>query len=165
KVRERQVMDMPEPETEPQDQLQDLQSLLDQEVSHLSDRYRGVLLLCDLEGKTRKEAARQLGVPEGTVAGRLARGRVLLAKRLARHGLAMPGGAVAAALSHSAASACVPAPLLRSTIQAATLVAANHAAAEVVSASVAALTEGVLKTIFLSRVKIATAVVLVVGLL
>jgi RNA polymerase sigma factor (sigma-70 family) len=165
KARERQVLDMPELETEPQDQLQDLQHLLDQELSHLPDRYRGVLLLCDLEGKTRKEAAHQLGVPEGTVAGRLARARVLLAKRLARHGLAVSGGAVAVALSHSAASASVPAPLLRSTIQAATLVAANHPAAEVVSASVAALTEGVLKTIFLSRVKLATAVVLVVGLL
>src|SRR5262245_29721661 len=165
RARERQVTRMPEPVAAEPDLWRDLQPVLDEELSRLPDKYRAVIVLCDLEGKTRKEAARQLGVPEGTVAGRLARARVLLAKRLARHGLAVPGGAVAVALSHSAASACVPAPLLRSTIQAATLVAANHAAAEVVSAEVAALTEGVLKTIFLSRVKIATAVVVVVGLL
>src|SRR5262249_6926998 len=77
KARERQVMEMPDPKTEPQEQLQDLQRLMDQELSRLPDRYRVVLLLCDLEGKTRKEAAQQLGVPEGTVAGRLARARVM----------------------------------------------------------------------------------------
>ena len=44
------------------------------------------IVLCDLEGKSRKEAARQLGVPDGTVASRMATARTLLAKRLARHG-------------------------------------------------------------------------------
>jgi hypothetical protein len=86
----------------------------------------------------------------------------MLAKRLARHGLAVSGGAVAAMLSNNAASACVPAPLMMSTIQAVTLVAANHAAAGVVSASVAALTEGVLKTMFMTKLKIATAIVVAV---
>src|SRR5262249_8074968 len=64
----------------------DLPPLLAQELARLPDRYRAVILLCDLEGRTRKETARHLGVPEGTVGGRLARARTLLARRLARHG-------------------------------------------------------------------------------
>jgi RNA polymerase sigma factor (sigma-70 family) len=159
KARERQVTEMPDLETRQDHQLDDLQLLLDQELSCLPQKYRVVLLLCDLEDKTRTQAAQQLGVPEGTVAGRLARARVMLAKRLARHGLAVSGGAVALAISNNAASACVPAPLLMSTIQAATLVAANHAATGVVSASVAALTEGVLKAMFMTKLKFATAIV------
>src|SRR6516162_8732683 len=94
RARERQVMEMPEPVTTEPDLWSDLQPLLDQELSHLPDKYRVAIVLCDLEGKTRKEAARQLGVPEGTLAARVARARVMLAKRLRRHGLVMAGGAL-----------------------------------------------------------------------
>ena len=85
--RERQVTDMPEPATQCNNLWYDLQPLLDQELSRLPDKYRAAIVLCDLEGKTRKEAARQLGLVEGTLASRLARARTMLAKRLARHGL------------------------------------------------------------------------------
>ena len=162
KGRERQVTQMPEPELQQQEHLCDLQCLLDRELSRLPEKYRVVLLLCDLEGRTRKEAARQLDVPEGTVAGRLARARVMLAKRLHRH---VPPGSSAATtvlLSNNTASACVPAPLLKSTIQAATFVAANPAATGVVSASVAALTEGVLKAMLMTKLKVAGAVLMIV---
>src|SRR5262249_61365193 len=100
-----------------------------------------------------------LGVPDGTLAARLARGRVLLAKRLVRHGLAVSGGSLAAVLAQNAAAA--PASLVCSTINSAGLfAAAGHAAATgVISAKVAALTDGVLKTMLLTKLKIATAVV------
>ena len=60
------------------------------ELSKLPDIYRIAIILCDLEGCTRKEAARRLKIPEGTVAGRLTRGRALLADRLTRRGLTGP---------------------------------------------------------------------------
>src|ERR1700731_4596533 len=75
-AREKQVNELPEPEARTEPELwRDLQPLLDQELSRLPDKYRVAVVLCDLEGKTRKEAARQLGVPEGTLAARVARGR------------------------------------------------------------------------------------------
>jgi hypothetical protein len=112
---------------------------------------------------TRKEAARQLGIPEGSVASRLARARALLAKRLTLRGVVFSGGSVAAVLSAGSASASAPPALVSSTIKAASLLAAGQAAG-VVSAKVAALTEGVVKAMFVSKIKSVLAVVLVVGL-
>src|SRR5262245_18896674 len=62
--KERQVAEMPEPAGVEPDLWSDLQALLDQELSRLPNNYRAVIVLCDLEGKTRKEAAGQLGLPE-----------------------------------------------------------------------------------------------------
>src|SRR5579871_3589516 len=164
KGRERQVANMPEPAATEQDFWHDLEPLLDQELSRLPDKYRVLVLLCDLQGKTRKEAARQLGVPEGTVAGRLARARTMLAKRMARHGLAVSGGTLATVLTEKVASASVPASVVSSTIKAASLFAAGQAATGAISAKVAALTEGVLKAMLLTKIKLVTALIFVLVL-
>jgi RNA polymerase sigma factor (sigma-70 family) len=165
-ARERQVTSMPEPEAvERHDLWPALQSLLDEELSRLPDKYRVAIVLCDLEGKTRKEAAGQLGVPDGTLAARLARARTMLAKRLARHGLAVSGEMLAPVLAQRSASAAAPAAVMTSTIKAVTSVAAGQAAATgLVSAKVVALTEGVLRTMLLTKLKVATAVLLVLGI-
>jgi RNA polymerase sigma factor (sigma-70 family) len=75
RAREKQVTEMPEPAVLDNNLWRGLQRLLDQELSRLPDAYREVIVLSDLEGKDRKEVARQLGVPEGTVGSRLARAR------------------------------------------------------------------------------------------
>jgi RNA polymerase sigma factor (sigma-70 family) len=159
RAKEKQVTEMPEPAATPPDDWSELRPLLDQELRRLGDAYREAIVLCDLEGKTRKEAAQELGIPESTLSGRLTSARRQLAKRLARLGLALSGGAVAAALSPGTASACVPGSLVASTVKAAAAVAAGSATADVVSASVVALTEGVLKTMSMTKVKTLTAVV------
>jgi RNA polymerase sigma factor (sigma-70 family) len=154
RTRERQVTPMPESAVAEQNLWHDLQPLLDQQLARLPDKYRVAIVLCDLEAKTRKEAARQLGCPEGTLAARLARGRIMLAKGLTRHGLAVSGGAVAAMLSQSAAAASLPPTVVSSTVQAGLLVAAGQAAAVgLISVKVAALTEGVLKAMLLTKLK------------
>src|SRR5262249_19056408 len=66
------------------DPCDDIRAAVDEELRRLAEKYRTAVVLCDLEGKTRKEVARQLGLAEGIVASRLARGRSILAKRLAR---------------------------------------------------------------------------------
>src|SRR5262245_5376688 len=125
-AREVQVIQMPDAEAARQDQYSDVRLLLDQELSRLPGDYRAVLVLCDLESRTRKEAARQLGVPEGTVAGRLARARAMLAKRLTDRGVTLSGGVLAAVLAPNVASAGVPDSVVASTISAARLVAAGQ---------------------------------------
>ena len=163
--RERQMVDMPETVVEDASSNAFL-PLLDQELSCLPEKYRALVVLCDLESKTRKEVARQFGIPEGTVAGRLARARAMLAKRLARRGVTVSGGLLAAALPPSAASGSAPAALVASTIKAASLMAAGQAVSTgLISAKVVALTEGMVKAMFATTFKSLLAVVLVVGVI
>lgn len=150
--RETQVVIMPEP-TVAEVRVSDLQSVVDKELSRLPDHYRVVVVLCDLEGMTRREAARQLDIPEGSVASRLARARAMLAKRLTQRGVTLSGGSLAAVLSQNVASAGVPALVVSNTIKVTSLTAAGRATTGVISVKVAALTEGVLKAMFMSKLK------------
>ena len=170
--RETQVSDdMPEPVTQQRGAWVDLEPLIDQELAALPDKYRIAIILCDLQGKTGKQAAHQLKVPEGTLSSRLRTARVMLAKRLARQGIAWSAGALAAVASQNPASALAPTAVVSSTTKAATLIAAGQTATGVVSAKVAALTKGALTTMVLSKLKsaaiwlLASLAVLAAGLL
>jgi RNA polymerase sigma factor (sigma-70 family) len=162
KAKEVQVTEMPDTQAAPPDQWLDVHRLLDQELSRLPTYYRAVIVLCDLGGRTRREVARQLGVPEGTVAGRLARARAMLAKRLTRRGLTLSGGGLATVLAQTVAAAGVPATVVSSTITIAHLFAAGKATG-VLSVAVARLTEGVLKTMLLHKILTTTMVALALG--
>lgn len=141
-------------------------AVLDQELSRLPDKYRVPVVLCDLEGQTRRQAARLLGIPEGTLSGRLTTAHRRLAQRLARQGITLSGALLAAVLSEKAACASVPANLGISTIEAVTAVAAGQGAlAGIVSTKVAALTEGVVKTMLLTKLKSITIVLAAVAVM
>jgi RNA polymerase sigma factor (sigma-70 family) len=152
RAREMRMIELTRPQATEAELWSDLQPLLDRELSALPSNYRCVVLLCDVEGKTRMEAARQLGLPEGTVASRLARAREMLATRLTRRGVTVSGGMLAATLSQVAASASVPAALVSSTIGPANALLIGQAA---LSENVAHLTEHLLKSIVQPRLKAA----------
>jgi RNA polymerase sigma factor (sigma-70 family) len=159
RAKEQPVRDMPQPESKSGEVWHEVQPLLDYELRRLSDRYRLPVVLCDLEGRCRKEVARQLQIPEGTLSSRLAMARKLLAHRLRRRGVSLCAGGLAALLAHHGASAAVPAALLHHTTKAALVVAVSHVAtAGAVPVQVAALTEGVLKTMLLAKLKTVTMV-------
>jgi RNA polymerase sigma factor (sigma-70 family) len=146
RAKEKQVGDMAQKQDTGDEAMREMLVLLDQELSRLPDKYRLPIILCDLQSKTRKAAAEQLNLSERTLATRLARARVMLGKRLARHGTTFSGSAVAAAVTQNMASASVPASLVSATVKAASVMAAGQTTASgLISAKVAALTERVVR--------------------
>jgi RNA polymerase sigma factor (sigma-70 family) len=142
---------------------EELGAVIHEELGHLPERYREAVVLCLLEGQSPEHAARHLKCPVGTVHSRLARGRSILAKRLARHGFA--GAAVAAVLADGATSACTSCELMVSKVTAACLsVSAGTSARALFPAGVVTLTQGVLQTMVLAKLRGAIALLLVFGI-
>lgn len=156
RVHERQVDELPHPPVSAVE-TGDWRMWLDHELNLLPERYRAVLVACDLEEKPRKEAARLLGLAEGTVSSRLARGRRLLAKRLARYGLSLSASTWTAAWLHEAPAA-VPLALTSATMLAAS-------GKGTVAASVGFLTKGALQAMFLTKLKWTVGALMVVAAL
>jgi RNA polymerase sigma factor (sigma-70 family) len=159
------VPQLPDPVATPRQTEPDWQPLLDEELSRLPDKYRSALVLCDLEGRSRKEAAEQLNVPAGTLSSRLATARKLLAQRLGWRGLACSAAFLVGV--PTAVSAAVPAALLNTTVRTGVLLAAGSTASGVVSGPVAALAKGVLQTMALVKIRVLSilmaAIVLLAG--
>jgi RNA polymerase sigma factor (sigma-70 family) len=156
RARERPMKDMPHPEVMPAE-AQDWRPLLDRELNLLPEKYRFVIVVCDLEGRTRKEAARLLGINEGTLSSRLSRGHTLLAKRLARCGVALSGGALAAVMVPS-----MPAALVSSTSKVAVLVAAGQMVGAIPAVL---LMKGVMKAMLFKKLRLAVGAVMVLAAL
>jgi RNA polymerase sigma factor (sigma-70 family) len=131
-------------------------AILHEELDRLPDKYRLPLLLCYLEGKSRDEAAQQLGVKTAVLHGRLQRGRDRLRARLLKRGVALSAGLLAVVVANSVTAGGPPEPLLRATLTAATTGRT--------SAAVAALVHGV-SPMTLGKFKLLAVALLAVGLL
>jgi len=137
---------------------EELDAAIHEEIERIPMRYRGQLVLCDLEGRTYEQAARHLGCPVGTVKSRLARGRRHLGDRLTRRGLGLPAALPAAGPLSAIARAAPPALLVNSTTSAAMQVAAGRPLAEAVSAAVSEVLKESSKGSFMNRLHAITMV-------
>src|SRR5262249_30603773 len=133
----------------------DLRAAIDLEVDRLPERFRSPVVLCDLEGMSRAEAARHLGWAEGTVASRLSRARQLLGRRLNRAGLGIPAAGLGVGVAVEANGA--PLALLDSIIA----VAAGRSPAP---NSVINLALGAIRTMTLKRYALAATMIAAVGI-
>jgi RNA polymerase sigma factor (sigma-70 family) len=138
----------------------EVQTVLDEELQRLPERFRAVLILCYLDGKTRDEAANQLGLTPGALHGLLERGRKLLADRLTRRGLTLSAGLFGVAICEGAAGAAVSSTQVLSTAQAATLFAAGQPVGQLVSAGVLTLSQQILKGMIMTKLKLVSAALL-----
>ena len=141
----------------------EVRQVVHEELSGLAERYRVPLVLCYLEGRSQDVAAAQLGLATSTLKERLERGRSLLRARLVRRGLGPAAVLLATAWPSATASACLPATLVSSTGKAANLFAAGQSAA--VPVKVAALAEGVLKAMLVTKLRNATTFLVVIALI
>jgi RNA polymerase sigma factor (sigma-70 family) len=142
----------------------DVQAVLDEEIERLPESFRSAFVLCVLDGKTVPAAAAELGVKAGTLSWRLARARQHLRQRLALRGIQLAALLAALSVAERAGRAAVPAALVRVTVRFGLLVAAGEPAAGVIPSHVAALAAGVTRAMSTGKLKVATAVLLAVGL-
>lgn len=119
----------------------DLAAVIDAELAALSEKDRTLLVRCDLRDEPQVAVAAALGVPVGTVYSRLAAARKRLAARLTARGVAPGAGALVV-------GAAVPVGLSARAV--ASALTPDHA-----PAAVAALSHGVLRAMFLHKLRLA----------
>jgi RNA polymerase sigma factor (sigma-70 family) len=132
-----------------------MDALVHEELARLPERYRQVLVLCHLEGRTHEQAAHALGCPPGSVSRHLHRALGILRDRLAGRGAVPVAGVLLST---------VPAALARATVH----VVAKHVAGSVLvggtSVPAVVLAREVLQTMNAFKLTALAALVLLIGL-
>ncbi len=129
-----------------EDQLwQDVRPALDDAVSALPRRYRDVVVLRYLDGRSEDEVARELGCPRSTIATRLSRGLEKIRSKLAARGV-VAGSVTLTSLIAGRALEAAPAHLVKTVAAACT---GKAAAAGAVS-----IAEGVMNMMMWAKVKL-----------
>ncbi|HVK17405.1 MAG TPA: RNA polymerase sigma factor, partial [Fimbriiglobus sp.] len=136
--------------------------LLHDELARMSEKYRAPVLLCFFDGLSHTDAARRLGWPVGTVAGRIARAKEMLHRRLSRRGVAIPAAGLAAlAGAEPAVAASFPGAMARSAVA----FAAGQALVPEVSITVLELAKGAIRTMTVMKLQWAAGVLAACGVL
>ncbi len=158
--REIQDINAAEPEMHSAEKWTELAPLLDDAISALPEKYRVPVVLCDLQGRSHKEVAQELGCPEGTLSSRLMRARNLLAERLGRLGVALSVGSLTVLLTQNAASAAVPNSVILPALKAAQLSVTQLSLSNTaISPQVTELTNSVQNSLFVAGLKPAAGLV------
>jgi RNA polymerase sigma factor (sigma-70 family) len=140
----------------------DLAEVLDAEVHSLPEKYRRVVILCYLQGRSTEETAAMLGCPRGTVLSRLATARERLRRRLERRGVAPASIGALAGLTTSA-EAMPSSMLVAKALSCAAAVAAGNIT--MIPSAILKLTDGALRSMFLFKVKMIAVGVVMAGAL
>jgi len=144
----------------------EMQMVLDEELGKLPERYRGPLFLCYWQGKTRDEAAEALQLTPGKLHGLLERGRVLLRERITSRGWTLSAALCATFITANVGKAALAPTLVVACARGAQLFATGQPiAAGVIPDSVLTLSKEVLQTMFVTKLKIVSALILCAGLL
>ncbi len=145
--------------------LRELQAVLEKEIAGLPESGRELFLLCCVEQQSCTEVASRLGQQEATVRNRLSRARKLLRQRLARRGISLTAALAASSLSTSS-QASLPAPLIRSTVQAAAeVVVGRPLTSALVAEPVLGLVEGAKRTMIPTMTRLVMLLLVAVALL
>lgn len=137
----------------------DLIAVIGEELDRLPEKDRLAVIVCDLDGLSRADAAVRLGWNEGTLSARLHRARKRLAEALRQRGVTAPTVVLAALLAAGPA----PAAVAGATVGLATAVAVSGLT---VPAAVAALVHSTLKEMTMRiTTKVLATVALMAGLL
>ena len=143
----------------------EIKAIVDREVSRLPDKYRLPVVLCELEGRSRFEAARMLSVAEGTLSSRLASARKTLARRLSKYGFTVPATGLLVFMEQQSAACGVPERLAESVVSSAVHSVSGRTAFAMIPASVQSLADSVMRAMSFGRAKAIVALVLVAGMI
>ena len=131
----------------------DVREALDEEIARLPEQYRTAVLTCYAAGVSTADAAARLGWPKGTLLTRLAWARKRLRDRLTKRGVTLGGGFTAAFAGRvEVAGSAVFAGRVGEAMIA---VLAGGSPAGLVSDRVSSLTEGVVRHMVGTKIKLA----------
>ncbi len=140
--------------------LDDLAEVVHAEIDSLPERYRPAVVLCDIEGLTEGQAARQLGRPVGTIRSQLSRGRQHLRRRLIHRGLAPAVALFALTRAALAEEGIVSSALVSATVKCARKFVVAQTTAAGVGSAAGALAEGFLRRMMMVRIQLTAIVAL-----
>jgi RNA polymerase sigma factor (sigma-70 family) len=147
---------VPDPLVETNDSrldLGELEVVIDEEIDRLPDHFRTAFVLCVLKGLSNEQAAKQLGCAKGTIESRLVRARSRLRQRLSDRG-------IASVWVTSLSVASIPVPEILAHKVSSFASQPPLALIPGLSKSTLALTQGVLHTMMIMKLKWTTAIVM-----
>jgi RNA polymerase sigma factor (sigma-70 family) len=132
--------------------------ILDEEIQRLPAKLRSAFVLCELEGRTHKDAAKEFGIPLGTVSSRVALAKEKLRSNLTRRGVTITSAGLTAAIA-SHASAALSAGQLAAALKTAAIALSGKTSSVAASAFALALADAVGRSMTAGKLLLGSVVI------